>query len=444
METVQDLNDTSGDEGGEQKKSTQQAVRLGIWVAVFGFGIFLLWSFLVPISKGIVASGVIAVDGKRKTIQHLEGGIVRSIHVREGQTVKAGDLLIELDETRNRAEFELLLTRYYTAIATLDRYRAERLSSDVISFSKDLSDNRDDPRVIELMQIQNNLLSARRLQLEGQTDILESQIQQLEAQISGFERERLARADQVKFLEDEVVRLTGLYDDNLTELSRLNQVRIRLAEAQGQLGNVEARQSASRVQIGEARLTILQLQNERLQEIAEGILRTQEIRFQAEEQLTSVRSVLERTEIRAPQSGRVLNLVVATLGGVIAPGAPLMDIVPTENRLVIEAQVQPVDIDSVEQGMQARARLSALNARTTPEVLGRVTVVGADTVIDEASQLPYYMVRVDIPLDVLDKKVANQVVPGMPVELMIESGSRTAMQYFLEPITDVLRRSLRE
>lgn len=423
---------------------SDKVARFGMWAVLIGFGGFMLWATFAPLSEGVVASGSVMVEGKRKTIQHLEGGIVAAIHVKEGAKVIAGQMLVELDNTQSKAQHDLLQVRHDNYLAVLGRLNSERTSVDHVTYDHDLTSRLENPRVEQLLDIQNDLFFARQTQLAGQVSILKQRVVSIREQIQGLSEEQKAKRDEIGYIEDELHRLVELDKENLVGLPRLLAQKKAYSQAVGSAGKLKADMAAAKVEMGKAELEILQLQKDRQQEVAERILESQEQLFEVQEQLVAMADVLERTIVRAPQAGKVMGLNVWTIGGVVPPGSPLLEIVPDVRRLVVEARVRVTDIDNVYAGLPARVRLSGLKQRTTPQLEGLVDDVSADALLDEQTQESYYIVRVTISEAQLARITDDEVVPGMPVEILIEAGSRTALEYFMDPIMDVLRRGMNE
>lgn len=423
---------------------SDKVARFGLWAVLIGFGGFMLWATFAPLSEGVVASGSVMVEGKRKTIQHLEGGIVAAILVKDGAQVKAGDVLVELDNTQSKAQHDLLQVRHDNYLAVLGRLNSERKSADHVTYDDDLTMRLENPRVEQLLDIQNDLFFARQTQIAGQVSILKQRVVSIREQIQGLSEEQKAKRDEIGYIEDELNRLIELDKDNLVGLPRLLAQKKAHSQALGSAGKLKADMAAAKVEMGKAELEILQLQKDRQQEVAELILESQEQLFEVQEQLVAMADVLERTIVRAPQAGKVMGLNVWTIGGVVPPGSPLLEIVPDVRRLVVEARVRVTDIDNVYAGLPARVRLSGLKQRTTPQLEGIVDDVSADALMDEQTQESYYIVRVTISEAELARITDDEVVPGMPVEILIEAGSRTALEYFMDPIMDVLRRGMNE
>lgn len=427
----------------EQFASIKQA-RSGLLIVIFGFTTFMLWALFVPISEGVVAFGSLVVEGNRKSVQHLEGGIVKSIHVKEGDIVKEGQVLLVLDDTQSNAQYEMLFSRYYTGLAMYNRLQAERLGANEIDFSQEIKDLMHMASMQDITTIQNNLFNARKSQLAGQVEILKQKIEQLKKQLSGMEYQETAINSEIGYIEDELKRLKRLQKSDLVDLPRVIEQQKALAQAQGRKGQVESEMAGTAVTIGEARLQILQIEKDNLQEIETSVVEIQERVLETREQLIAIRDVINRTKMTAPQSGKVLNLNVFTIGGVVPPGNPLMEIIPSNDAMVIDARLKVTDVDNVLMGMSARIRLSALNQRRTPELFGKVQTVSGDVVVDEATGEQFYLARIIISKEEFERVADKTLTPGMPVEVLIQSGQRTAMEYFTDPIIDILRRSLKE
>ena len=441
-----DLSRDAADEKEELKNLLNRDVvmRRGIIVVVIALGGFLAWSMLAPLTEGVVAMGTVVVDTQNKTIQHLEGGIVEKLHVREGSEVKAGDVLIELSETQNRAQLELLESRYYGRLAEINRLNAERLLQDAIIFSDELLALRDDPVIADILAVQENLFQVRRRQYYGQIEVLRHRISQLEEQVRGLESTREALLRERGLIEKDLESLVALKDQQLIDEGVLIGRQREYEQAIGKLGTLAADIAATRVKIGETRQEILQIEHGWGTEVSDQITAAQQAWFETRERINAVSDVLQRTTIVAPQDGKVIGLSVHTLGGVIPPGSPIMNIVPSEDRLVVDGQVRPIDIDNVYPGQMARLRFSSFSWRTTPQVEGKVERVSADVFRDEKLGTSYYIARILVPEEEMAKLGDATIGAGMPVDIMFTGGYRTAMEYLTDPITDILDKALVE
>lgn len=434
----------------DEKKELQllltrdSVMRWGVATVVVTLGGFLLWAGFAPLKEGVLADGAVVVDTEHKTVQHLEGGIVERLHVREGSEVKEGQLLIELSETRARAELERLETRYYGRMAEFDRLNAERLSRERIDFSEELLARRDEPRIATLLAVQEDLFEVRRNEYQGEVEILRHRIQQLEEQVRGLEASQGARQREQALIEEDLENLEALREQQLVDESLLIARQREYEQGLGALGNNAADIAATRVAIGETRQQILQLQNTLRTKVSDQLIAAQQELLETRERIVAVRDMLRRTRIRAPQDGKVIGLTAHTLGGVVQPGNPIMNIVPSQDRLMVEGRVRPTDIDNVFPGQEARLRFDAFSWRTTPELTGKVERVSPDAFQNRETGESYYVARIRAPEEELAKLGDVEVEPGMPVSIMFTGGARTAMQYLTAPLSDIVNKALVE
>ena len=362
--------------------------RMGWWIVIVGVGGFMLWASLAPLDKGVPLSGTVAVASSRKAIQHPTGGIIEEILVKEGNSVKAGQILITMNATQAKALAEISRVQYFTARAVEARLTAERDGVGSIRFPSEMEDAKDDPRVMSNINLQNQLFVSRRNAIQGELRILKEQLDSLrELTDEGYvARNRMLDIERLYFQQKQTYQ---------------KEVGTQLAEAQKE---------------------------------AEG-LRTR---------LVSQDFDLANVEVRAPVDGTVVGLSVFTRGGVIAPGFKLMEIVPSEDALVVEGQVPVHLIDKVHTDLKVELIFSAFNQNLTPHVPGIVTHVSADRLIDEVSRLPYYQVKAKVAPEGM-KMISNlQVRPGMPVELFVKTGERTLLNYILKPILDHIKMAMTE
>ncbi len=419
-------------------------VTLGLAVVFLFFGVFGAWAALAPLQSAAIAPGVVSVDSSRKTVQHLEGGIVGEIMVREGEEVKAGQVLIKLQEIQARATNELLRGRLITATSRQARLEAERTGRDQIVFPDWLTAEAEDATAKELMASQYSIFEARRESLRGQVAILEQRISQFDEEIGGLKGQIAAEDRQIRLIAEEVRDLQKLVKKGLARRPRLLELERQAAEIQGSRHQNQARLARVRQQIGEAKLRISELQTQRDNEIVEELREVQSELLDLTERMRASSDVLSRTEIRAPISGTVVGLQVHTAGGVIAPREQLMDIVPSEDSLIVEARVNPVDIDVVRQGLPARVIFSAFSQRNQLPLDGIVTSVSADSLLDDRSGESYYLARVALTGDFRAVLDGAELTPGMQADVIIVTGERTALQYLMKPLLQSFNRALRE
>ena len=416
----------------------------GIVVVGLFLGGFGVWAAVAPLDSAVIAMGVLGVSGERKTVQHLEGGIVADILVAEGAVVAAGQPLIVLDDTQSRAGLDLLEGQYRSEAARNARLGAERDGLPVIRWPVALQLRATDAVTAEVLATQERIFQTRAVSLANQAAIHRRRIEQLREQRSGLAGE-IASLDRGLELLDE-----GLFDIRRTVLlgleskhQRLLDLERRRTETAGARARSQAQIASIEEAIGERELLIIELDNSRLTEVA-AELRDVETRLSdLGERVAAARDVMARTRVIAPVAGTVMGLQVFTRGGVIRPGEALLEIVPTEDWLVIEARVATTDIDSVAAGLPAQVRLTAFSQLGAPRLTGEVTRVSADRFDDERTGAAWYEAR--ITLDPDQPALSDlALVPGMPAEVMIVTGARTLLDYVLTPIVESLGRALRE
>ncbi|MDG5496492.1 HlyD family type I secretion periplasmic adaptor subunit [Niveispirillum sp. BGYR6] len=419
-------------------------VRLGMAIILVAFGGLLAWSAFAPLAKGVVASGTLVVDSNRKSIQHLEGGIVSEILVRDGDAVKAGQVLMRLDEVSSQAQRDVLFGQFLAAKAKEARLIAERGRSEKIEWPAELTPGAgDNARKGSIRGNEQQLFESRRLTLAGQLSIYEQRVKQLEEQIKGYEAQVTANTDQIRLIDDELEGLQQLFDKGYASKTRLLQLQRNRAELDGARGNYEGEIARARMQIGEARLQILQVRKAFDEDVADKLREAQQQIFDLEDRLTNANDILERREVKAPSDGVIVGLRVHTLGGVVRGGETIMDLVPSKEKLVVEAMVSPNDIDNMAVGLEAEVRFSALSSRQIPILTGTVMQVDADVTTDQRGNR-YYLARVIVPEDQLSKLGGQKIVPGMPTEVLVKAGERTLLEYLTKPLTDSFFRAFKE
>ena len=415
--------------------------RVGIAIIALVFGGFGLWSVLAPLDSAALAPGVVTVEGHRKTVQHLEGGIVKAILVREGERVEAGQPLVELDATQTRAELGIVMGQFYSARALADRLAAERADAAEVEFSAAL--DVDDERAREARLNEQAIFEARREEREGQVSVLELQIEQLQAQMSGLQSLVDSKREVVVLLDEEIADLGALLEDGYVDKQRLRELQRSRSSLLGDIADHESSIASSRVRIGEARQEIRQLRRTFVSEVAGQIAEAQAELYDLQQRRTALEDRNRRVVLRAPVSGLAFGMSTHTLGGVVKAGETLLEIVPENETLIIDAKVSPADIDRVEVGTEAEIRFSAF--KNTYTVDGTLTQVSADRLVDEQSGAPYYSAEVAIDRAELRKRFGDaRLLPGMPAEVLIRTGERTLFQYLVTPASNMLARSMIE
>jgi HlyD family type I secretion membrane fusion protein len=421
------------------------ATRFGVIVLVIFFGGFALWSILSPLETAANANGKIILAMNRKTIQHLEGGIIQKIFVREGSQVKEGDPLIQLDDTQPRANYDLWHKQANDLYATEARLIAERDNSASITFPEFLLTQQNDPDVQKLMKAQEEILKNDYVTLNGQLEILQQRIQQLKEQISSLKSQVQSNDTQLKYIDEELKALEYLDQKKLIEKTKLWSVRREKARLEGNRGEALSKIAEAEQKIGETEQQILTLKDTTLKDILKNLSETQSKLTEVLEKEKAAADILKRTIIVAPQAGTVLGLQEHTIGGVISPGKAIMDIVPNQDELIIEAKINPLDIDVVHPGLIAKVHLAAYKSRNVPWLEGKVTEVSADVFQDNETHISYYTARIKIPPEELKRLAKNvSLYPGMPVEVMIITDKRTPFDYFITPLKDSFTKAFRE
>lgn len=421
--------------------------RLGLWVVFWVFGLFGAWAALAPLSSAALAPGVITVESYRKTVQHLEGGIIRTIAVRDGDQVNKDQVLAELDDTQSRAQLEVLRGQYYIDAAREARLAAQGDGLERVSYPQDLLAT-DDSRARDAIQVQDQTFQVRKTAHENEVSVYERQIEQLKAKVKGLFAQKHSRDRLVQSYRSELEDFRSLLKEGFTEKQKVRELERNLAQSEGQLGELLSDIAATELQIGETELKIMQLKKELQREVTKELGEVQGQLFELKEKIQSLEATVKRTVVTAPEAGMVLGLAVHTLGAVIPPGGRILDIVPQKEKLLVEAQVSPSDIDRVKVGQTAEIRFTAFKTRETPKIEGKLIALSADRLVDEQKKEnpPYYLARVEVtPEGIQDlARQSLDLVPGMPAEVLINTGSRTLLQYLTQPLTDSFARSFIE
>jgi membrane fusion protein, type I secretion system len=421
-----------------------RTVILGLALAALFFAGFGGWAALAPLSSAAVAPGQVRVAGHRKTVQHLEGGIVRQILVHEGDTVAAGQVLLRLDDTQSAIVLAVLQDEQDELEALEARLLAERDGKASLNFPAELERRRAEAKLAEDLNGQERLFASRQHSLKGQLDILDQQKQQLEAEIDGERAQATAFAQQLQLARDEAAAVADLVRRGLAPKPRLQALQGQIASLEGSRVEQLALVARAEQAIGESRFRAADLVNQRANEVETELRDTEAKLAEVREKVRAAGDVHRRMEVIAPVAGRVVDLRVFTAGGVIAPGQPLLDIVPSEDALVVDARVSPTDIDVVRAGLPAQVALTAYKRRIVPLLDAEVIDVSADALPSADQRGTYYTASIRIRQDQLARLHDVSLVPGMPVDVMILTGKRTALDYLLGPILDSYRHAFRE
>jgi membrane fusion protein, type I secretion system len=416
--------------------------RIGMLILAIVFGGFGLWALVAPMDSAALAPGVVTVKNYRKTVQHLEGGIVSEILVSDGQVVEKGQVLLVLDATQAGAELGILKGQYFTARAMENRLAAERDSQEAVVFADDL--DVDDIRTLEAIRNEEQIFNARRSDRLGEIEVLQQRIVQLESQIDGLLALISSKEEIISSYSEEVKDLTELLVDGFVDKQRLRDLQRNRSRYLGEVAGHRASISQAEVQMGETRLQILQLNKQFTTEVVDQLAQTQARVYDLRQRISAIEDRVRRAEIVAPVSGIVIGMSTHTIGGVVRSGEQLLDIVPEQEELVVEARVSPRDIDRVSLGMEASVRFSAFNSATTPMIVASVTNISADRLLDDQTGMPYYLARVEVSEEGQKMLGSLILLPGMPAEVLIKTGERTLFQYLVQPARNAFARSLIE
>ena len=409
-------------------------VIFGLLILVTAFGGFLTWSALFPLASAVVASGVIKVDSSRKQIQHLDGGIVKNIFVKDGDHVNKGDALFTLDQTRAGSSLEILRSSYYASLAQQSRLLAEQEGLTEIKFPDELVKLKKDGKIAEILRSQTQLFNARQTSLQGQLDILDQQIKHLHKDITGLKAQKQSKEKQIQISTEELKNLKDLLEKNLIGNSRVLVLERDLARLEGELGEHVSDIAAVETGIDEKKLQKFQLRKTFREEVISELRQIQDELFDVTERVSAAKHVMEQTEIRSPVDGIVVGIGVHTIGGVVQRGETLLEIVPEKDRLIIEAKVDPQDIDRVKQGLPTGINLTSFNHRNTPELNGTVAYVSADIFEEQKTGMPFFIARIEVAQEELDRLKDKKLQPGMLADIFIRTGERTFVDYFFEPL----------
>jgi HlyD family secretion protein len=415
----------------------------GLLVVILVGGVGL-WGGLMEIRGAIIAPGTIVVETNTKNVQHMEGGIVRSIMVTDGDTVDAGETLLRLDDTVTRANLAVVTKQLDNLYSQEARLIAERDGEEEILFPTRAADDAHSQVLNTIQEGQRRMMVAKTKNLRGRQDQMRAQIQQYKKQIDGLSQQRDAKEIEISLIDGELEDLNKLLAKKLVTESRVTALKREKTKLQGEYGDFIAQIAKTEEAIAERNIQIMQIEEDVLTKTLEQLQQVRAEIAQLEEKKIAAQDQLMRMEIKSPQSGTIHDLTIHTIGGVIAPGEIVMQVVPREDVLVIEAQVQPIDVDQLTPNQEATIRLPSFDQRTTPELTAAVKTISPDLLEDPKTGLSFYMAELTISEDELDKLGGKNLVPGMPVEAFIQTGNRTVISYIMKPMVDQIAHAMRE
>ena len=430
----------------DAQADTGRAARVGLWALGLGFGGFLLWAGLAPLDEGVPSQGMVAIDTKRKAVQHLSGGIVKAVLVREGDVVKEGQTLIQLDEAMARANHEAVRQRYLGFRAMQGRLLAEQTGAASIAWHPDLKAEASDPLIQSQIMTQEQLFRSRRAALQADLQGIEESIRGQEGLLQAYAGMLEHRRQQLALLQDELKHTRGLVAEGYAPRNRQLELERNVADAQAQLADLMGNTTRAQRTIGELRQRAMSRQQEYRKEVETQLSDvTREVQSD-EQKLVAVKADLGRIEIKSPASGQVVGLAIQTVGGVVQPGQKLMDVVPENEPLLLEARIEPHLIDKVHTGLPTDVRFSTFAHTPQLVVPGEVQSVSTDLLTEQQGgmMVSYYLARIQITPEGMQVLGKRQMQPGMPAEVIIKTGERSLLTYLLKPLTKRVAASLKE
>ena len=399
---------------------------------------------VTKMSGAVIASGRLVVDSNVKKVQHPTGGVVGEIRVREGDLVKAGDILVRLDETTTRANLAIVSKGLDEFYARLARLEAERDGKDTVSFPEVLTSRRSEAGVAASMAGEQSLFDFRYQARSGQRSQLRERIAQLTEETAGLTEQRQAKRREIQLIQVELEGVRDLWKRKLVSINRMTELERDAVRLEGEHGQLTAGIAQVKGKAAEIELQIIQIDQDLRSEVATELREVQGKISEYVERKVAAEDQLKRIDLRSPQDGVVLQLAVHTVGGVITPGEQVMQIVPVTDELTVEARVAPQDIDQVTTGQDAILRLSAFNQQTTPELTGTLSRISADLTTDERTGTAFYVARVKLPKAEVAKLHGLALAPGMPAEVFFPTSDRTMLSYLVKPLSDQIQKAFRE
>lgn len=430
--------------GLEVDVDESRPLRWGLGVLVVGFGGFLLWAGLAPLDAGVTSPGTVVVATNRKTIQHVSGGTVDRILVDEGSKVKRGDLLVQLNNTEARSQLGIAEAQFISAKAVEGRLLAERTGNAKVDYDPALKAYGDDPRVKQAEALQNQLFTTRRANLKSEIGVLDEQIGGLNEQLKGYQSLKVSRQSQSKWMGDELSGIRDLAKEGYVPKNRMFQLERNAADIDGALADTVANIGRVHNAISETKLRILARKQEYQKDVESQLTDIQKESQALSDRLKSLKYTVASMDIRSPINGTVVGMNIHTVGGVIQPGFHIMDVVPLDEPLIVEAQISPQLISKVNVGLPVDINFPALDRHTTPTIPGTVQTISADRLTDQRTGAPYYLVQVKVTKEGMKMIGEQQIKAGMPAAVVVKTGERSMLNYLVKPLFDRMNIAFKE
>ena len=419
-------------------------VLVGYAVIASCIGMVGAWAALSKVSSAVIANASISLESRRQVVQHLEGGMIAKIYAREGSRVEKGQLLFALDTTQTAANEQVLRAQVFLSRAQESRLQAEREASAFIDFPNEIIKVLNNKNNLKVVKDQVSQFLERRNSLNAQIALLKSRVVTLTEEIKGLQLEVASVKRQLYFIDDELVGVRSLVEKELLPKTRQSALEREKARLEGLIGRSAIDQSKAINSIKEVNLQIQQIKQKFQEDVVNQLVEVRQRIKDLVEKLTVASNFLKRSKIYAPKSGLVQSVKITTIGQVIKPGDVLLEIVPRNDQLLVEAQIQPVDVDKVNSGMVAEVRFPSFEARTAPLILGKVRTLSRDRLIDESTRLPYFLAQISISETDIPAELGKRLRAGMPAEVIIPTADRTVLEYMVHPLKEALRHSMRE
>jgi HlyD family secretion protein len=418
--------------------------RAGYALILLAFGVCGVWAARAPLDSAAVAQGQIEVDSRRKPVQHLEGGIVKEILIKEAQIVQKDQVLFRLEPTQARANSDMLRKQRNAALVQEARLVAELDGRPAISFPREILDRRMIPEIASAISDEERQFDERRQSIENQVRVFEARIEQTGHEIAGRDRQRAALVAQIESITGQIASVEALVEKGWYPRNRVLEQEREKSRLVGELGRAVADMARSEKQQDEARTQIEQIRQKFREDTAAALADVRIRLSDLREKVAIAGDVLTRIDIRAPMTGIVQNLRVNGIGAVVKPGDTIAELIPTAEELVVAAQVSPLDIDSVAAGQKAEIRFGSLSRRNVPTIFGRVESVSGDALMNDTTKQSYYLARVVMTRAEVPAAVAAKLMPGMPADVLIVTGERSMLSYLVEPLVNILWKGMRE
>lgn len=420
-------------------------IRIGLFIIIVGFGGFAFWATFAQLGSAVISPGEVVQESYRKTIQHYEGGIVENIAVRDGDLVKAGDLLVKLETTQWQGELRSLSQSMYSHLIELERLQHEQQLAKNLEFSQRVIDAAAESEDLQsVLRQQKRLYTARIESYNKEQQSLSSRIAQTQVLVKGLEEQRGLLQEQIKLINEEQKAYATLQDERLGDGTRARELARQALSLRNEAARLKAEQERTRLQASEVEVQLANNEQTFQKEVGERIRTTQSAYFEAQERFLVMQDRVNRSSIRAPEAGYIVNMQLHTIGGITNSGQNILDLVPVGDQFVVETKIATQDINSVFIGQKADIRFSAFDQRTTPSVEGEVVHISADSILDEKTGMNYYLTRVRVTENGAEKLENLRLIPGMPAEVMLRREDRTFLSYLMKPLVDSFTRSFKE